>query len=141
MQKLIIKESLNPLTYIRKNLALERSALYSFESMMHSRYQMFKAVYFHKTVRAAEVMLLEALRLSDDEFGFTTFNLDEYVKLTDEYVLSTLISSKSSKLKRARQFAQDYQNRKLLKCVFERILTSRTSLKKTQTDELRTAHF
>jgi hypothetical protein len=99
---------------------------------------MFKAVYFHKTVRAAEVMLIEALRLSDDEFGFTSFNLNEYVKLTDEYVLSTLISSKSSKLKRARQFAQDYQNRKLLKCVFERILTSKTNLKKTRTDELRT---
>ena len=121
----------------KKKLALERSALYSFESMMHSRYQMFKAVYFHKTVRAAEVMLLEALRLSDDEFGFTSFNLNEYVQLTDEYILSTLISSQSSKLKRAKQFAQDYQNRKLLKCVFERILTSRTSLQKTQTDELR----
>ena len=122
-----------------KKLALERSALYSFESMMHSRYQMFKAVYFHKTVRAAEVMLLEALRLSDDEFGFSTFNLNEFINLTDEYVLSSLLSSKSSKLKRARQFALDYQNRKLLKCVFERILTSRTGLKKTRTDELRTA--
>jgi len=122
----------------KKKLALERSALYSFESMMHSRYQMFKAVYFHKTVRAAEVMLLEALRLSDDEFGFSTFNLNEFVNLTDEYVLSSLLSSKSSKLKRARQFALDYQNRKLLKCVFERILTSRTILKKTRADELRT---
>ena len=121
----------------QKKLALERSALYSFESMMHSRYQMFKAVYFHKTVRAAEVMLLEALRLSDDEFGFTSFNINEYVKLTDEYVLTQLISSKSSKLKRARQFAEDYQNRKLLKCVFERILTSRTNLGKARTNELR----
>jgi len=123
----------------KKKLALERSALYSFESMMHSRYQMFKAVYFHKTVRSAEVMLLEALRLSDDEYGFTNFNVKEFVNLTDEYVLSTLISSKSSKLKRARQLAQDYQNRKLLKCVFERILTGRTNLKKTRTDELRTS--
>jgi HD superfamily phosphohydrolase len=121
----------------RKKLALEKSALYSFESMMHSRYQMFKAVYFHKTVRAAEVMLLEALRLSDDEFGFTSFNINEYVKLTDEYVLSKLISSKSSKLQRARQFAEDYQNRKLLKCVFERILTSRTNLEKDRTNEIR----
>ncbi|EPA06724.1 HD domain-containing protein [Candidatus Nitrosarchaeum limnium] len=123
----------------KKKLALEKSALYSFESMMHSRYQMFKAVYFHKTVRAAEVMLLEALRLSSDEFGFTSFNIHEYVKLTDEYVLSTLISSKSSKLKRAKQFAEDYQNRKLLKCVFERILTSRTNLGKTKTNELRSS--
>lgn len=122
----------------RKKLALERSALYSFESMMHSRYQMFKAVYFHKTVRAAEVMLLEALRLSDDEFGFTSFNLDEYIQLTDEYVLSRLISSNSPKLKRAKQFAMDYQNRKLLKCVYERILTSQNDLGKTKTNELRT---
>ena len=121
----------------RKKLALERSALYSFESMMHSRYQMFKAVYFHKTVRAAEVMLLEALRLSDDEFGFTNFNLEEYLKLTDEFILSSLLTSKSSKLRRARQFAQDYQDRKLLKCVFERIVTNRTNLKKINTDELR----
>ena len=121
----------------RKKLALERSALYSFESMMHSRYQMFKAVYFHKTVRAAEVMLLEALRLSDDEFGFTSFNLEEYIKLTDEFILSSLLTSKSPKLMRARQFAQDYQDRKLLKCVFERIVTNRTNLKKIHTDELR----
>ena len=59
---------------------------------------MFKAVYFHKTVRAAEVMLIEALRLSDDEFGFTTFNLDEFVKLTDEYVVITSYSIHYTKL-------------------------------------------
>ena len=123
----------------KKKLALEKSALYSFESMMHSRYQMFKAVYFHKTVRAAEVMLLEALRLSDDEFGFTKFNIDEYINLTDENVLSMLLSSKSSKLKKARQFAKDYQNRNLLKCVFERILTSKTLLEKIKTNEIRSA--
>ena len=123
----------------RKKLALEKSALYSFESMMHSRYQMFKAVYFHKTVRAAEVMLLEALRLSDDEFGFTSFNLDDFVQLTDEYVLSKLISSESPKLRRAKQLAMDYQNRKLLKCVFERILTSRNNLRETKTNELRSS--
>ena len=98
---------------------------------------MFKAVYFHKTVRAAEVMLIQALRLSDDEFGFTSFNLNEYVELTDEFVLSSIISSQSSKLKQARKLANDYQNRKLLKCVFERILTSQKNLKKTRTDELR----
>ncbi|MEJ2259132.1 MAG: HD domain-containing protein [Nitrosopumilaceae archaeon] len=123
----------------KKKLALEKSALYSFESMMHSRYQMFKAVYFHKTFRAAEVMLLEALRLSDDEFGFTSFNLNEYTKLTDEYVLSMLLASQTSKLKRAKKFAEDYQNRKLLKCVYERILTSKTILEKTKTNEIRSS--
>ena len=121
----------------KKKLALEKSALYSFESMMHSRYQMFKAVYFHKTVRAAEVMLLEALRISDHEFGFTSFKIKEFANLTDEYVLSMLLSSKSSKLKRARKLAEDYQNRKLLKCVYERIFTSKKLLEKTKTNEIR----
>ena len=122
-----------------KKLALQRSAIYSFESMMHSRYEMFKAVYFHKTVRASEVMLLEALRLSDSEFGFTTLNMDEFVKYTDENVLSLIISSTSPKLQRAREFALDYQNRKFLKCVFERILSSKTSLNDINTNELRAA--
>lgn len=123
----------------KKKLALERSALYSFESMMHSRYQMFKAVYFHKTVRAAEVMLLEALRLSDEEFRFTSLGIDDYLKLTDEHVISKLILSESPKLKQARQLALDYQNRRLLKCVYERILTSPKNLGKIKTDDLRSA--
>lgn len=123
----------------QKKLALERSALYSFESMMHSRYQMFKAVYFHKTVRSAEVMLLEALRLADSELGLTSQDLDDYVKLTDESVLSQLLSlsSKTNELKRAKKIAQDYQNRQLLKCVFERILTKKTSFRKIKTSYLR----
>jgi HD superfamily phosphohydrolase len=133
------KRLIQSLDVHKKKLALEKSALYSFESMMHSRYQMFKAVYFHKTVRSAEVMLLEALRLSDDEFGFTSFNMNEFVKLTDEHVLSMILSSKSSKIKRAKKFAEDYQNRKLLKCVYERILTSKTLLEKTKTNEIRSS--
>ncbi len=133
------KRLIQSLDVHKKKLALEKSALYSFESMMHSRYQMFKAVYFHKTVRSAEVMLLEALRLSDDEFGFTSFNMNEFVKLTDEHVLSMILSSKSSKIKRAKKFAEDYQNRKLLKCVYERILTSKTLLEKTKTNEIKSS--
>jgi len=123
----------------QKKLALESSALYSFESMMHSRHQMFKAVYFHKTVRSAEVMLLESIRLADKELGLTSLNLDDYVKLTDESLLFKLLSLSDDfdELKRAKEFAQDYQNRRLLKCVFERILTNKIKLGKMKTNELR----
>ncbi len=133
------KRITHSLEVYNKKLALERSALYSFESMMHSRYQMFKAVYFHKTVRSAEVMLLEAIRLADDELRFTSLNLDEYLQLTDEVLLAKLLSLKSSKseLKRARQIAQDYQNRKLLKCVFETILTTKSNLAKIKPAQIR----
>ncbi|MFB5645228.1 MAG: HD domain-containing protein [Nitrosopumilaceae archaeon] len=123
----------------QKKLALERSALYSFESMMHSRYQMFKAVYFHKTVRSAEVMLLEAIKLADKELELTSLNLDDYVELTDESVIFKLLSlsEKTNELRRAKKIAEDYQNRQLLKCVFERILTNKDGLGKMKANEVR----
>jgi HD superfamily phosphohydrolase len=120
-----------------KKLSLDRSALYSFESMMISRYQMFKAVYFHKTVRSAEVMLLESMLLADDELDLTTDDLEKYVQLTDEFVISKLVSviPRNADLKRARQLAIEYQERKLLKCVYEKIFT-RPRLGKVNTSDL-----
>jgi hypothetical protein len=116
----------------KSRLALDRSALYSFESMILSRYQMFKAVYFHKTVRSAEVMMLESIRLADDECGFTSLDLDNYVKLTDEFVILQILglSDRTNELKRAKKIASDYQNRRLFKCVFEKIMTHK--FEKTQ---------
>ena len=123
--KIDFKRIVQALGVYEKKLSLDRSSLYSFESMMISRYQMFKAVYFHKTVRSAEVMLLESMSLADNELEFTSYDLDKYIQLTDEFVISKLISlpQKSSDLKRASKLAKDYQNRRLLKCVFEKILT------------------
>jgi len=136
--KIDYKRITQSLDVFQKKLALEKSALYSFESMMHSRYQMFKAVYFHKTVRSAEVMLLESIKLADSEIGFTSMKLDDYVKLTDEYVLSKLLALEgSSDLKRARKIAQDYQNRQLFKCVFERIVTGNLKLSKIKTNQIK----
>ncbi len=114
---------IHSLTVYKSKLALDRSALYSFESMILSRYQMFKAVYFHKTVRSAEVMMLESIRLADDKCGFTELDLDSYVKMTDEFVVLQILSlpENTDELRRAKRFAKDYQNRRLLKCVFEKI--------------------
>lgn len=108
---------------IEGHLAINRSALYSFESMLISRYEMFKAVYFHKTVRSAEIMLLHTLLLSNDQFDFTNVDLCEYIKLTDEYVLEKIIAEAENK--KAIQLASDYRSRKLLKCVYERLLHKR----------------
>ena len=120
-------------------LALDKSALYSFESMMHSRYQMFKAVYFHKTVRAAEVMLLESIRLAYEELGFSSLSLNDYIKLTDDFLLAKLVSlpTHSSELRLAKKFAIDYQNRDLLKCVYERMLYNKNGLGNTKRAKLR----
>ena len=115
----------NRLTYsldvFKDQLALDKSALVNFETMMISRYQMFKAVYFHKTVRAGEVMLLEAMDLARDELGLTSLKIDEFLKLTDDSVLLDLLSLPEDRadLRFAKKIAEDYQQRKLFKCVFE----------------------
>ena len=122
----------------KNKLALDSSALVNFETMMISRFQMFKAVYFHKTVRAGEVMLLDAMSLAGNELGLSSLKMDEYVKLTDEVILEKLMShpETSSDLKAARKIATDKQDRKLFKCVFERSLSGK-SLSKKRLDEIK----
>lgn len=103
------------------HLAINRSALYSFESMLISRYEMFKAVYFHKTVRSAEVMLLHSMRLADDQLNLTNTSLENYLNLTDDSTLEKIQSlDKSNEV--AVRLVTDYRNRKLLKCVYEKFL-------------------
>src|SRR4029079_15151205 len=73
-------------------IGLHRSALYSFESMLISRYEMFKAVYFHKTVRSAEVMLLNSMLMSDEYLNLTNTSTNSYIDMTDEVILGLMCS-------------------------------------------------
>ena len=133
----------NRLTYsldvFKDQLALDKSALVNFETMMISRYQMFKAVYFHKTVRAGEVMLLEAMDLARDELGLTSMNIAEFVKLTDDSILADLLSLPENKsdLKIAKKIAEDYEQRKLFKCVFETDFNNNTKIGKKRLNQIK----
>src|SRR5207248_1069408 len=110
------------------SLAINRSALYSFESMLISRYEMFKAVYFHKTVRSAEVMLFNSMILADESMNLTDISsLDNYLSLGDEITLERLCSlSDGDKI--AVELATHYRNRRLLKCVYEKFVYKRDKL-------------
>jgi HD superfamily phosphohydrolase len=90
------------------HLAINRSALYSFESMLISRYEMFKAVYFHKTVRSAEVMLLNSMLMSDEYLNLTNTSTNSYIDMTDEVILG-LMCSPSNGDKIAIKLATDYR--------------------------------
>jgi HD superfamily phosphohydrolase len=102
------------------HLAINKSALYSFESMLISRYEMFKAVYFHKTVRSAEVMLLHSLAQANNHLGLTKISLDKFLTLTDEVTLQQICSSNMDD--NVTRLARDYRDRHLLKCVYEKFL-------------------
>ena len=107
-----------------KVLGINKSALYSYESMLISRYQMFKAVYFHKTVRSGEVMILHSMKHLNQLLHFTDFDsLEDFLNLHDEMVLELLCNFRPSKPRPmdtfAVELARDYKNRNLLKCIYE----------------------
>ena len=107
-----------------KVLGINKSALYSYESMLISRYQMFKAVYFHKTVRSGEVMILHSMKHLNQLLHLTDFDsLEDFLNLHDERVLELLCNFQSSTSRPMDMFAvelaRDYKNRNLLKCIYE----------------------
>jgi HD superfamily phosphohydrolase len=108
----------------KNRLAINRSALNSLESMLISRYEMFKAVYFHKTVRSAEVMLLRSMIAADEALGLTDTSLQRYLMLTDEATLERLCTL-SGRYAFSGKMARDYRDRRLLKSVYEKFLHKR----------------
>jgi uncharacterized protein len=95
--------------------------------MLISRYEMFKAVYFHKTVRSAEVMLLNSMVLADDYLNLTNTSPNNYIDMTDEVTLGRMCSPNNGD-KIAVKLATDYKTRKLLKCVYEKFVHKRDKL-------------
>jgi hypothetical protein len=97
--------------------------------MVIARYEMFKAVYFHRSVRAAEVMLVRAMELGDEELGITDLKSpQEYHHLDDNtviHMLTTLKNSQHEQSQTAYQLTQDFQDRRLLKCAYETVVHRR----------------
>ncbi len=120
------------LDLVEGELAVEYpGGLISFEDYVLSRLQMFNAVYFHKTVRAANVMLARAMEWADEHLGLTELNdVDFFLKLDDCYIRTALITLEAddepSKL--AKELAERLEARRLLKCVFERPVHGREGL-------------
>lgn len=107
------------------HMMLERAALYAFEALLIARYEMFKAVYFHRTVRAAELMLAHSMTLADAELHLTELSpIDRILRLTDEVVLQQLadLIPRTQELRTAKNLAANYMCRNLVKCVFERVM-------------------
>ena len=121
--KVDVSRIINSFQVIHQRLAIEQAALFAFEALMIARYQMFRAVYFHRTVRAAELMIIRSMMLADKLLNLTDLSLDNYLALTDEVTLgriSTMETGNDRELKEAKRLALDYSSRNLLKCAFEK---------------------
>jgi hypothetical protein len=123
--KVDVQRVIDSLRVAERHLALGNAALYAFEALLLARYEMFKAVYFHRTVRAAELMLVNSMKLAEEALHLTDLSdLDDYLEMTDERVLHDLVSLDPAgpAQKEARQLAIDFRDRRLVKCVFEQLV-------------------
>ncbi len=120
--KVDVMRIINSFEVVQNKLAIRQAALFAFEALMIARYEMFRAVYFHRTVRAAELMLIKSMLLADKELHLTDLTLNRYLTMTDEVTLHRIRTMKTGsdpELRKAKLLADDYFRRKLLKCVFE----------------------
>ncbi len=123
--KVDVQRVVDSLRVADRHLALDNAGLYAFEALLLARYEMFKAVYFHRTVRAAELMLVYSMKLADASLHLTDLSdIDNYLEMTDERILHDLVTLDpvDAERKEARQLATDFRDRRLVKCVFEQLV-------------------
>jgi HD superfamily phosphohydrolase len=125
-------------TRIAKNkIAVERGSLFTLESYLSAAANMFEAVYFHKTVRAAELMLLRVL----DEAGSQLISLptedsESYLLCDDITLLHNLLKvspDDSEEIRTANRLFDDFSRRNLIKLTSSRAISDPTFLGKLAT--------
>jgi HD superfamily phosphohydrolase len=115
-------------TRITKNkIAVERGSLFTLEAYLSAAVNMFDAVYFHKTVRAAELMLLRILEEAGSQlFPSPLDATDEFFNFDDLTILYRLLhvsSDEPEELKEASHLFSDYSSRHLIKLVSARTIS------------------
>ena len=107
-------------------LEFDIAARGALESFLVARYEMFLNVYYHKTVRSVEVMLVKLMHAADSVLGLTTFSTpEEFFALDDISLISRLRAinpTESDDAKEASRMMNLLDSRKLYKSAFEKIL-------------------
>ncbi len=105
------------------NLAVDATAISTLETFLLARLESFRAIYFHRTTRAAQIMVIKALEQAKDELDlFKLDSLENYLQLDDSTLWNMLKHSKS------RPIIDDLDNRKLIKCAYEKTFFVRDQL-------------
>ncbi|KXB00631.1 hypothetical protein AKJ35_01210 [candidate division MSBL1 archaeon SCGC-AAA833F18] len=114
---------------VENDIAIDMKALYALEAFMISRYEMFLAVYYHHSVRAAEIMLRKAMEHAHEILGLTNFkDISEFLQLDDAYVVTALRrlnpedfeGEDRKEAERVREIMRKIGRRELLKSAYRR---------------------
>ncbi|MHA2151031.1 MAG: hypothetical protein ACXAAO_01175 [Candidatus Thorarchaeota archaeon] len=127
-------------TRIAKNkIAVDRGSLFTLESYLSASANMFDAVYFHKTVRAAELMLLRVLDEAGSQlFPLPTEDATKFFSVDDLTFLHRLLNVESDdteEIQTANRIYTDFSRRHLIKQVSSRALSDPTFLARLSTPD------
>jgi HD superfamily phosphohydrolase len=96
------------------------------EAFLVARYEMFLNVYYHKTVRSVEVMLVKLVNAADKVLHLTSFKTPEEFLVLDDMSLVSMMRSidptESDNAKEASTMMNLLDSRVLYKSVFEKVL-------------------
>lgn len=99
------------------NLSVNLTALHTLEAFIIARVESFKSIYFHKTARAVQIMMVQALEAAKDECGLIDIkNPVDYLNL-DDYTTWTALKNCSE----SSPIISALERRELLKSVYEQI--------------------
>ena len=108
------------------NMQFDIAARGALESFLVARYEMFLNVYYHKTVRSVEVMLVKLISAADKVLDLTSFETPEdFLELDDMSLISnirTINPSDSEDAKEARRMVDLLDSRTLYKSAFEKVI-------------------
>lgn len=94
-------------------LAIEKGGLYAFEEFVLARYFLFIQVYFHRTRRFLDKILVEFLKKNLPD-GKYPEDIDEYLSWNDNVVWRLIKDSQDKD-----EYANRLMNRRIMKCVYE----------------------
>jgi len=98
------------------NLAVDVTAIPTLETFLLARLESFRAIYFHRAARAVQIMILKALEEAKDELDIEKIKTPETYLTLDDYLVWSILK----RCKKSRAIMQDIEQRKLLKCAYER---------------------
>ena len=102
-----VERFFDTLTIYDNELAIRRKGISVVENILISRELMYSSVYFHKTVRIAELMLLKAMEYLEDVFEF--YKLNDLEMMSELKKRGGLQEEIVTRLKYRRLFKQVYQ--------------------------------
>ncbi len=106
------------------DLAVNVTALSTLEAFLLARYELFKSIYFHKTSRAVQIMLEQALNDANEELGIIQFDTPQDFLKWDDYTMWTALRNS----KNAHMIIKDLERRKLIKVAYEQASHMKTEM-------------